>query len=213
MTEDSTTWRNIEVRRSRLLARHLTHTSSVHRFLARMAEQARSRGWQLRQMDPPHRAVRHFRHLNQLRSIHPDAFGVLHAEDKSIAFFLQLGTPGRAAGDDGGATGAVPPVLFRAPSRGRPWRRASGLHRLRRPFGRGPVPRRGAPGVGGCGGKGTPVGVLCGGPITGRTAGGGVAQPGPTGAKLCIPSSPTNHSHQGVGRYVSCWHFALQVRT
>ena len=66
-----------------------TPPTAVRRFLARMAKQARSWGWQLRQMDPPHRAVRHFRHLHQLRPIHTDAFGILSAGGKSQPFFLE----------------------------------------------------------------------------------------------------------------------------
>ena len=89
--EEPFSWRHVEGRRSRLLVRHLAHTTAVHRFMARMAEQARAAGWRLRQMDPPHRAARHFRHghWGELRSIHPDAFGVLRGRGKREAFFLE----------------------------------------------------------------------------------------------------------------------------
>ena len=82
-------WRHVEGRRSRLLARHLAHTTAVHRFLSGMAEQARAIKWRLQQMDPPHRAARHFRHSRELRSIHPDAFGVVRGGGKRQAFFLE----------------------------------------------------------------------------------------------------------------------------
>lgn len=89
--EEPFNWRHVEGRRSRLLLRHLAHTTAVHRFMARMAEQARAAGWRLRQMDPPHRAARHFRYSYgaDLRSIHPDAFGVLRGRGKREAFFLE----------------------------------------------------------------------------------------------------------------------------
>ena len=45
--------------------------------MAALAEQARSLGWDVVRLDPPHRAARHFRYGDRLRSIHPDAFGVL----------------------------------------------------------------------------------------------------------------------------------------
>ena len=89
--DEPLSWRHVEGRRSRLLLRHLTHTTAVHRFMARMAEQARAAGWRLRQMDPPHRAARHFRYgyAGDLRSIHPDAFGVLRGRGRREAFFLE----------------------------------------------------------------------------------------------------------------------------
>ena len=48
-------WRNVRGSRSRQLLRNLEHTQAVHRFIATLVKQARSRGWEVRQLDPPHR--------------------------------------------------------------------------------------------------------------------------------------------------------------
>ncbi len=83
-------WRAIRGMRSRQLARHIEHTSGVHWFLARLAEQARTEdGWRVVQLDPPHRAARYFRYGGALRSIHPDAFGVLRHGEDAWPFFLE----------------------------------------------------------------------------------------------------------------------------
>ena len=82
-------WRNVSGRRSRQLLRNVEHTGSVHGFIAGLAEQARSLGWETVQLDPPHRASRHFRHGDRLRSIHPDAFGVLRHGKLTWPFFLE----------------------------------------------------------------------------------------------------------------------------
>ena len=88
-------WRSISGRRSRQLIRNLEHTSAVHGFMSALARQARSRGWDLSQIDPPFRASRHFRHWlpnaqsGDLRSIHPDAFGVLRRGAVVWPFFLE----------------------------------------------------------------------------------------------------------------------------
>ena len=67
----SADWRNFSGRRSRLLARNMEHTEAVHRFLARLTAQAKAQGVEVLQVDPPHRASRHFWHGDRLRSIHP----------------------------------------------------------------------------------------------------------------------------------------------
>ena len=82
-------WRNVSGRRSRQLLRNIEHTAAVHGFLAALAEQARSLGWETVQLDPPHRASRHFRFGDRLRSIHPDAFGVLRKGNITWSFFLE----------------------------------------------------------------------------------------------------------------------------
>ena len=84
-----TTWREVPGTRSRPLARTIKHTDAVHRFLGRMSEQARELGYRIVQFDPPHRAVRRFRHHGRLRSIHPDAFGVLRRNRETFPFFLE----------------------------------------------------------------------------------------------------------------------------
>ncbi len=82
-------WRNVSGRRSRQLLRNLDHTAAVHGFIAALAKQARSLGWQPAQLDPPMRAARHFRHMDGLRSVHPDAFGILRRGSGTWSFFLE----------------------------------------------------------------------------------------------------------------------------
>ena len=82
-------WRNVSGGRSRQLLRNLDHTAAVHGFLAALARQARALGWDTAQLDPPHRASRHFRHAGALRSVNPDAFGVLRRGPATWAFFLE----------------------------------------------------------------------------------------------------------------------------
>ena len=50
-------WRNVSGRRSRQLLRNLEHTAAVHGFVAGLARQARGEGWEVLQLDPPHRAL------------------------------------------------------------------------------------------------------------------------------------------------------------
>ena len=83
------TWRNVLGARSRLLARNMEHTEAVHGFLAQLSRQADKRGYEVVQLDPPHRASRFFDHNYKMRSIHPDAFGILRVRDKTIPFFLE----------------------------------------------------------------------------------------------------------------------------
>ena len=82
-------WRNVSGRRSRQLLRNLAHTAAVHRFMAALTVQARALGWETAQLDPPHRASRHFRHEGALRSVYPDAFGVLRRGPEAWPFFLE----------------------------------------------------------------------------------------------------------------------------
>ncbi|MDE2934503.1 MAG: replication-relaxation family protein [Chloroflexota bacterium] len=82
-------WRDVRGRNSRQLLRHLDHTAAVHRFVASLAEQARANGWQVTQLDPPRRASRYFRFGARVRSVHPDAFGVVRRGGEPWAFFLE----------------------------------------------------------------------------------------------------------------------------
>ena len=82
-------WRNVSGRRSRQLLRNIEHTGAVHWFIATLARQARASGWEVVQLDPPHRASRHFRHGDRLRSIQPDAFGILRKGGVTWPFFLE----------------------------------------------------------------------------------------------------------------------------
>ena len=83
------TWREVTGRSSRQLLRNLAHTESVHRFVATLSHEARLNGWDVAQLDPPRRAARHFRHGDGLRSIHPDAFGILRRGGTPCPFFLE----------------------------------------------------------------------------------------------------------------------------
>lgn len=87
--EGSFDWRNVKGTRSRQLLRNLTHTEAVHGFLAALAKQDRSNGWELIQLDPPQRASRYFRFDGKLYSVQPDAFGVLRCNGRDQPFFLE----------------------------------------------------------------------------------------------------------------------------
>ena len=54
-----------------------------------MAVSARKQGWEIVQLDPPHRASRYFMHEGGQRSVHPDAFFMLGRDDETQAFFLE----------------------------------------------------------------------------------------------------------------------------
>ena len=82
-------WRNVSGRRSRQLLRNTEHTEAVHAFIAALSRQARSLGWEPAQLDPPMRAAKHFRHMDGLRSVHPDAFGVLRRDSVTWPLFLE----------------------------------------------------------------------------------------------------------------------------
>ena len=82
-------WRNVSGRRSRQLLRNVEHTAAVHGFIAALSRQARSRSREILQLDPPRRASRYFRHDGRLRSIQPDAFGVLSRRGAAWPFFLE----------------------------------------------------------------------------------------------------------------------------
>ena len=80
---------SVSGRRSRQLLRDLEHTAAVHRFVAALNRQAHSLGWDVEQLDPPHRASRYFRHYGRPRALHPDAFGTLRQGDLLRLFFLE----------------------------------------------------------------------------------------------------------------------------
>ena len=82
-------WRNVSGGRSRQLLRNAEHTAAVHAFIAAMATQSRSLGWDLGQLDPPFRASRYFRHVGVLRSVNADAFGMLRRGNVVWSFFLE----------------------------------------------------------------------------------------------------------------------------
>ena len=82
-------WTNVSGGRSRQLLRNLEHTAAVHAFLAAMTTQAAFLELEVVQMDPPRRASRYFRHGDRMRSVNPDAFGLLRKGDTSWPFFLE----------------------------------------------------------------------------------------------------------------------------
>ncbi len=82
-------WRNVSGGRSRQLLRNIEHTQAVHAFLAAMTGQAKLLGWEVAQLDPPNRASRYFRHQDRLRSVNPDAFGLLRKGGTAWPFFLE----------------------------------------------------------------------------------------------------------------------------
>ena len=89
LPEDAADWSGVSGRRTRQLLRDIDHTQAVHGFVSALARQARGLGWEIDQLDPPHRASRYFPHLGARRSIHPDAFGVLRRGDAIWPFFLE----------------------------------------------------------------------------------------------------------------------------
>ena len=82
-------WRSVAGTRTRQLLRNVKHTAAVHAFVAGLCRQARSRSREIVQLDPPRRASRYFRHQGVLRSIHPDAFGIVRRGESSWPFFLE----------------------------------------------------------------------------------------------------------------------------
>ena len=82
-------WRNVTGGRSRQLLRNIEHTAAVHAFIAALASQAHALCWELGQIDPPGKASRYFRHEGGMRSVNPDAFGVLRRGPANRHFFLE----------------------------------------------------------------------------------------------------------------------------
>ena len=87
---DISSWRDMAGKRSRHLARLMEHTSAVYRFMAAMVQQAKMRkAIRVLQIAPADQAARYFRHGEILRSVHPDAFGVVQRGEKTQPFFLE----------------------------------------------------------------------------------------------------------------------------
>ena len=82
-------WRGVAGTRTRQLLRNVEHTAAVHGFIAALSRQAHSRSREIVQLDPPRRASRYFRRNGKLRSVHPDAFGVLRRGGDTWPFFLE----------------------------------------------------------------------------------------------------------------------------
>ena len=86
---DAADWQTVSGRRSRQLLRNMEHAASVHGFIADLARQARDLGWEIVQLDPPIRASRYFHYHGGMRSVHPDAFGMLRRGKSLWPFFLE----------------------------------------------------------------------------------------------------------------------------
>ena len=82
-------WDNVTGAGSRQLLRNIKHTAAVHYFLAALTVQAGFLEWQVAQLDPPRRASRYFRHGGGMRSVNPDASGVLRKAETTWPFFLE----------------------------------------------------------------------------------------------------------------------------
>ena len=82
-------WDNVTGARSRQLLRNVEHTSAVHAFLAALTVQAGLLDCAVTQVDPPRRASRHFKHGDGMRSVNPDAFGVLRKGETTWPFVLE----------------------------------------------------------------------------------------------------------------------------
>ena len=87
---DIESWRDMTGKRSRHLARLIDHTGAVNRFIAALVHQTKVKDRiRVLQISPADHAARYFRHGGVLRSVHPDAFGVVQKEEKTQPFFLE----------------------------------------------------------------------------------------------------------------------------
>ena len=83
-------WRSVPGSRSRPLARAIKHTEAVHRFVGALVRQAKDiPGYRVSQVSLPRLAARYFRYRGRLRSVHPDAFGIVRAGGRIYPFFLE----------------------------------------------------------------------------------------------------------------------------
>ena len=87
---DAVEWRGVPGSRSRPLARAIEHTEAVHQFVGALFKQAKgATGHQVSQVSPPHHSARYFQYRGRLRSIHPDAFGIVRGGSGFYPFFLE----------------------------------------------------------------------------------------------------------------------------
>ena len=88
--EALSSWRDVPGGRTRPLARTIDHTQAVHLFMAALGRQAKGTpGYSVSEVSPPHHASRYFPFRSQLRSIHPDGFGVVRVNGRALPFFLE----------------------------------------------------------------------------------------------------------------------------
>ena len=60
---------------------------AVHRFMAALVQQAKwTEDYSVSQVSPPHHAARYFRYGGNLRSIHPDSYGVVQTGSQTMPF-------------------------------------------------------------------------------------------------------------------------------
>ena len=81
--------RNVAGRITRQLLRNLEHTDAVYGFMAGLAAQARTHGWEVVQLNPAFRASRYFTYEGRRYAVHPDAFGILSRGERLLTFFLE----------------------------------------------------------------------------------------------------------------------------
>ena len=187
-------WTNVAGGRSRQLLRNLEHTAAVHSFLAAMTTQAALLQWEVVQMDPPRRASRYFRHGDRMRSVNPDAFGLLRKDGTQLALLPGVGAPRRAPVHHVGPPGPLPALLLLPPAHRRPRNQARRPHRLRRRHRPNPLPAPGKGGDAGHGRDGPPVGLPPGGRRGNGAAGPRLAHARTTRSRPwpCRPNNSTN---------------------
>ena len=157
-TEAPFSWRNVSGAGSRSLLRNIEHTDSVHRFIAGLATQACTKGVDVVQLDPPHRASRYFRHGGEA-ALGP-AGRLWHPMSRTgdDALLSRMRAPRRPARDHGRASRSVPALLLVQAASRRPRRSAHRPYRTRRRDRGGPVSWRRAKRDGPRQGQAPPVG-------------------------------------------------------
>ena len=117
-------WRNVSGGRSRQLLRNLDHTAAVHGFIADLAVQARALGWETAQLDPPHRASRHFPAPGRPALRPPRCLRAPAPRLADLGLLPGVGAQGRPARHHGPAPGPIPALLLYPQAHRRPRRSA-----------------------------------------------------------------------------------------
>ena len=180
---DAGNWHQVSGRRGRQLLRNLDHTAAVHAFMAALARQARTAGWEAVQLDPPHRASRYFRYGDRpagwggTRSVHPDGFGLLRRREANWPFFLEWERRAVRPTTMAAPPGPLPALLRLPPPHRRPRRPTRCARRLPRRTGGEPLSARGGGGDGARPGRGAPLGLARAPAPAGGATGASLAQP------------------------------------